>query len=163
MCLTNKENHQSLLLLSWPRRRFKVPCGWRWCIAMSFSCERQRNIITLTLDFHFPWIISFLFPFQEHISSFSTTEENYIIPVMMLTTKLWFTVERKHETCLKYALWKSPTVHCNHTAWQAAISILLSATTQTMTTVQSVCWTSFNICWFFCHMCCDSATMWKSL
>lgn len=73
---------------------------------MSFSCERQRNIITLTLDFHFPWIISFLSHFCEHISPVGSNEESYVLPVMRLPAKLWFTVEMKHETCLKYALWK---------------------------------------------------------
>lgn len=45
----------------------------------------------------------------------------------------------------------SPMVHCNHTAWQRAISILLSHTTQTTTTVQNVCWMCFNI--YFSAIC----------
>lgn len=35
------------------------------------------------------------------------------------------------------------TVHCNHTVWQAAIYVLLSAKTQTMTVVQIVCSMSY--------------------
>lgn len=146
--MPHKQRKSSLSsLLLWPSWRFKVLCRWGWCITMSFSCERQRNIITLTLDFHFPWIISFLFHFQEHISSFSTTEENYITLVMLLTTKLWFTVEMKHETCLKYALWKCSYQHS--TVITQPDKQLFLFGTQHKTTVQIVCLMSFNICLFF--------------
>lgn len=161
MCLTNKENHRSPLYFFWPSRISKVLCGWKWCIAMSFSCERQRNIIALTLDFHFPWIISFLFHFQEHISSFSTTEEDYIMPVMLLTTKLWFTVEMEHETYLRYALWKCPynSPLESHSLTSSYVCSIINRNT----TVQSVYWMSFNICLFFCHMCYDNLDLLKSL
>lgn len=77
-------------------------------------------------------------------------------------TKLWFIVEIKQETCEMCPLEMfSPTVRCNHAAWQAAILIPLSGKTQTVTMVQSVRSVSFNICLSLCHMFCDNPVIWK--
>lgn len=150
-------------LFLWPSRRSKVLCRWGWYIIMSFSCERQRNIITLTLDFHFSMnIFLFFFHFRERYSSFSTTEEK-------LHHIQWCCFTPNYDLLLEWNMkhaWDMPfgsiltTVHCNHTAWQAAISILLSATTQPSKV--SAGWALIFV-YFICHMCWDNPAMWKPL
>ena len=118
-------------LFFWPSRRSKVPCRWGWCIVMSFSCERRRNIITLTLDFHFSMNNFFSVPFS---GAHFILQHNWGKTTSYQRCCFTLNYDLLSEWNVKHA-WDMPfgsiltTVHCNHTAWQAAISILLSATT----------------------------------
>lgn len=93
-----------------------------WCIAVSFACERLRNIIALTLDFYFLWIIPFSLPFA---GAYFILQHNWgiLIPPTLPASL-------NYDLLLKWnmKIGEMPPgnvltrVHCNQTAWQAVIS-----------------------------------------
>lgn len=112
------------------QKKITSGCNWRigaprargWCIAVSFGCERLRNIITLTLDFYFLWIIPFSLPFA---GAYFILQHNW--GILILPTP---PASLNYDLLLKWNMKigeKAPgnvhtRVHCNQTAWQAVIS-----------------------------------------
>lgn len=79
-------------------------CAWGWCIAMSFGCERLRNIIILTVEFYFLRIIPLSLPFA---GAYFILRHNWgiLIPLTLpCVAKLWFPVEMEHEKSEKCPL-----------------------------------------------------------
>lgn len=135
-----KTNHETWFPPSAPttpgRWRMKNQFLNRWITVMSFSFVlRQREIYNITW---FPFSMKpFLLAFFIFSGAFFIFCHNGGEPIKALATKWWFTVGMKRRENTRNAFWKC--FSCNCVGWQAAISTLLSSTTQSHKSVNYFC------------------------